>query len=146
MIHLFNRNTAEERSFRTIDDLFRFIRNRENSRLLEDEPESGLFNWSFNIFKPGRIFALYHNIKEEYLTPPLQEAYEQQLDLLEMCKGDMNKPVQIPVTPDLDVECLRKIWCFEYCKAHGYEIRQTYEVPDKEALPGDGTEEEDASC
>ena len=60
------------------------------------------------------------------MTSPIRQAYEQELDLLEMCKGDLNKPLQIPVSPDVDVEHLLKIWCFEYCKAHGYEVKEDF--------------------
>jgi hypothetical protein len=105
MIHLFNKNTAEKISFpgspvHNSHELFKFIRDREHSKLLEDHPEFGLFSWSFEVFQPRRVFQLYHNTKKELLTPPLEEAYEQQLDLLEMCKGDLNKPLQIPVSPE----------------------------------------------
>lgn len=126
MIHLFNGNTAEKRSFQNSDELFKFIRDMEHSKLCEDHPEFGSFSWSFRVFKRRNIVELYHNIKEEDLTSPILQAYEQELDLLEMCKGDLNKPLQIPVSLDVDVEHLQKIWCFEYCKAHGYEVKEDF--------------------
>lgn len=131
MIHLFNKNTAEKRSFNNIDELFKFIRDREHSKLFEDHPEFGSFSWNFKVFKRRSIFQLYHHIKEEDLTTPICQAYEQQLDLLEMYKGDLNKPLQIPVSPDVDIEHLQKIWCFEYCNAHGYEVKEDFYRADK---------------
>jgi hypothetical protein len=126
MINLFNKNTAEKRSFQNRDEFFKFIRDTEHLKLFEGHPEFGSFSWNFRVFKRRSIFQLYHHLKEEDLTVPILQAYEQQLDLLEMCKGDLNKPLQIPVSSDVDVEHLRTIWCFEYCKAHGYEVKEDF--------------------
>jgi hypothetical protein len=135
MIHLFNANKAEKRSFpgspvHNSDDLFEFIKNMENAKLSEDHPEFGSFSWSFKVFNPRRTFELYHNIKEESLTPAIRQAYEKQLDLLEMYKGDLHSPIQIPIISDIDVKYLQKIWCFEYCRAHGYGISEDFYRPD----------------
>jgi hypothetical protein len=134
VIQLFNKNTEEKRSFQNSNELFKFIRDMEHSKLFEDHPEFGSFSWSFRVFKRRSIVEYYHNIKEEDLTSPIRQAYEQELDLLEMCKGDLKKPLQIPVSPDVDVEHLRKIWCFEYCRAHGYEVREDYHSPNAKRL------------
>jgi len=124
MIHLFNTSTADKKSFYNSDDFFEFIKGIENAKLSEDHPEFGSFGWSFKVFDRRSIFELYHNIKEESLTPSIREAYEQQFDLLEICKGDLSKPIHIPITPDVDVKYFQKLWCFEYCRSRGYEVRE----------------------
>jgi hypothetical protein len=146
MIHLFNRHLAENKSFQNSDELFKFIKDREHLKLFGDHPEFGSFSWSFKVFNRRNIFELYHNIKDEYLTLPIRQAYEQQFDLLEMCKGDPNKPLQIPVSPNVDLKYLREIWCFEYCKAHGYEVKKDPYRPNNFNFPLIDEKEGRAPC
>lgn len=35
-------------------------------------------------------------------------------------------PIQLPVRQDLDIESLKKEWCEDYCKAHGYSLIETF--------------------
>ncbi len=102
-------------------------------------------SWSFVTYPPDRVVALYKFAPA--IDPDLQEAYDNQLSLLEICAGNYKNPQYIAVTPNVDVYGLKKKWCHEYCRVHGLALCETVEeetdafviseesFAEKEALP-----------
>ena len=107
--------------------------------------------WSFTVHSPYRVFSLYTNRKKGSFASPIdanvQEAYDEQLSLLEICAGDYATPQYIAVTPNINMDGLKKKWCQDYCAFNKIDIRETVEeetdafviseesFAEKEALP-----------
>lgn len=107
------------------NELFDFIAD------FEDSNGSGDRSWSFTVHSPHRVFSLYNNREKgsfaSDVDPNLQEAYDEQLSLLEICAGDYTKPQYVALTPNVDTYGLKKKWCQDYCAFHEIEIRETFE-------------------
>ena len=86
---------------------------------LEADKENS--KWTFARHSHDRVFGFYKYVCTR-LMAPLEKTGPEGLDILEIVRGDVKKPVLIPITPDLDVESLRKKWCQSYCKSHGYPL------------------------
>lgn len=125
MLEIFQKNKEIEPLFANYDDLFNHITERENLKLFEEHSDFGKTEWSFVVFSPKNVSILYHHIKKESITQPLQQAYENQMSLIEICKGDYENPTQILGTPDIDIEELKKNWSLDYCKAHKSSFKGT---------------------
>ncbi len=87
--------------------------------------------WSFAVHSPLRVFSLYNDRKTDSSASPidanLQEAYDEQLSLLEICAGDYATPQYIAVTPNINMDGLKKKWCQDYCAFNKIDIRETVE-------------------
>jgi hypothetical protein len=75
---------------------------------------------SAKTFEEGLEEALKQAIAGK-LVPGKVEGGEN-FDIIEVINGNVKNPVFIRVTPDVDVEALRKKWCKDYSKAHGYAL------------------------
>lgn len=82
-LHICKTNGEIIRSFKN-DDAFNHLSAGE---LLEDHPEVDTIHWGFVIFPPERVPNLYFKLKLKSVSAPLKEAYEQQLGVIEICKG-----------------------------------------------------------
>ena len=80
-------------------------------------------NWSFVIYPPDRVAALYEFAIT--IDPELQKAYDEQLSLLETCTGDYKCPQYIALAPSVDVYELKKKWCHDYCRVHDLALSET---------------------
>jgi hypothetical protein len=78
--------------------------------------------WSFLVLTPNRIAVLLSTLRKPHDFLMLQEAWEKQLTVVELCKGDFKGLKQIMVETGVDIEALRKAWCFEYCQANSMTI------------------------
>lgn len=85
------------------------------------ERDKGKAKWIFTCHSHHHVFAFYRYICMKSMTPQEKEEKEG-LYILEIVRGDVKKPVFIPVTPDVDIESLRARWCQTYCKAHHYVL------------------------
>ena len=107
------------------NELFDFISD------FEDSNGSGNGSWSFAVHSPHRVFSLYNNREKGSCASPidtnLQEAYDEQLSLLEICTGNYANPQYIAITPNIDIGSLKKKWCQDYCAFHGLVIREISE-------------------
>ena len=112
--------------------LFRHIMDIENAKLLPGHPQFGQSEWSFTHYSANRVKSLYTNTLKHLRTPPLKQAYEQETGLLEIYTGNIHQPVEIVVTPSVDIKALQKQWCLDYCKAHHYNF---FEAPHPLPLP-----------
>jgi hypothetical protein len=61
-------------------------------------------------------------LEQKPVPAPLKEAYEQQLGVIEICKGDYANPTWVPITLGLDIGKLKKGWYLECCKKHGFLV------------------------
>jgi hypothetical protein len=99
-------------------ELYKYIRDTENQKMFDDHPEFKKCPWTFSLFSPERVGILIRNLKKVHKPEILEEAWQKQLGLIEICKGDYNNLTEIILTPDINEEALRKNWCKEYCEAH----------------------------
>ena len=120
MINICKPNGNLIKSFKN-DDAFNHLSGGE---LLEDHPEIDATHWGFVVFPPKKVPNLYLNLKQKPVPTPLKEAYEQQLGVIEICKGDYENPTWIPLTLGLDIGKLKKDWYLECCKKHGFFVIQ----------------------
>jgi len=118
MLNICKTNGEIIKSFKN-DDVFNHLSARE---LLEDHPEVNTTHWGFIIFSPEMVHHLYFNLKQKLVSAPLKEAYEQQLAVIEICKGDYENPTWVALTLGLDIGKLKKDWYLECCKKHGYAV------------------------
>lgn len=122
MIQLFGPDRSIIGLFKDYDGLFNHINTTENSKLLESSSCFPGEIWSFVLFTNKRLSYIYYKTLERSFSKIGKEAFEQELDLIEISKGDYKNPLQIPVTSDVNVQELKKNWCQEYCDAHDYMI------------------------
>lgn len=120
MIQVFASNKEEIGQFDNYDALFKHINSIENSKLAECSSRSLGEIWSFALYTNKRLSYIYYKTLERSFSKVGKEAFEQELDLIEIYKGDFQNPIQIPVTPDVNVQELKESWCQEYCEAHNY--------------------------
>ena len=78
-------------------------------------------NWNFTIFPPREAVALYANT----LNPSegLAEAYRENLPLIEIYIRDYRNPLHTVITPNVDMDYLKKKWCIDYCTYHNLVVR-----------------------
>lgn len=108
--------------FESFDEFFKDVITTENSKLVDDQPDLSQMNWSFTIYPPKRVAALYAHTKDP--CEPMQEALEDHLPLIEICAGDYKKPLYIVLTPNVDMGYLKKKWCIDYCTFHHLLVRE----------------------
>ena len=112
-------------AFENYDKAFDFI-----SEMDGEVEEGSLFylpfktgnNWSFVTYSPERVNQLSQF--DPMTEPNLRQAHEGQWGLLEICAGDYRNPRYIALTPDVDVQGLKKQWLHGYCPAHGLAIEE----------------------
>jgi hypothetical protein len=115
MIQVFGPDRTIIGLFKDHDELFTHINTTENSKLLESSSCFPQDIWTFVLFTNKRLSYIYYKNLERSFSKVGKEAFEQELDLIEISKGDYHNPIQIPVTADVNVQELRKNWCQEYC-------------------------------
>lgn len=131
MIQVFASDKTVIGLFKDYEAFFTYINALENSKLTESRSCFPGEIWSFVLFTNKRLSYIYHKTLERSFSKIGKEAFEQELDLIEISKGDHKSPLQIPVTPDVDVQKLKENWCQEYCDAHNYtlvEYQDNFEV------------------
>jgi hypothetical protein len=83
--------------------------------------------WSFLVLTPNRIAALLNTFRKSYDPLLLQEAWEKQLTVVDVCKGDFKGLKQIIMQSSAQIEALQQEWCRDYCAIHGMSVRETKE-------------------
>ena len=134
MLHLLDENLSQIGSFETYRDLIDYIHKSRVYKLrfliyrtypFDSVLDGEEANWRFIYYKHAELKTVYSCMKEPPLTKTEKEAFDQGLDLIEICQDDPARPLQIPVTADVDIQKLQKNWCEAYCKAHRYSITET---------------------
>ena len=122
MLWVYKDDRSNAFSCHTDAELFRHISLIENSKLLPGHPQFGESSWSFTCYTPARVSEIYARTFVHLRTPALKQAYEGNTGLAEIYRGDIQKPLEIVLTDDINVNALKKQWCLEYCKAYDYII------------------------
>ena len=112
--------------FQGYDELFGYLSETENLKLIEETPDFTTMNWSFNVYSPEQVEALHTHMKNQ--PAAIQEAFEQQLPVIEICKGDFDNPFYVSVTPNIDQASYQKGWCIDYCDFHHLAITENAEA------------------
>jgi hypothetical protein len=102
--------------FENYNELFEHLTAIENTKLIAKNPYFKEMNWSFTIHPPRRVAAFYTHLKDS--CDAIKEAYEEGLSLIVMCTGDYRTPTYIALTPNVNVDYLKKKWCVDYCTWH----------------------------
>jgi hypothetical protein len=122
MIYIHDPNGKVVQSFYD-DDIFNHVTGGE---LLEAHPEIMKPHWGFIVYSRKNVADLNSKLKRESITPPIREAHQQQLGIIEICTGDYSNPRWVPITFRLDIGKLRKDWYLECCKIHGYTVTENH--------------------
>jgi len=137
MLRVFDLNTKSIGVFDGYDAFLGLITSLENQNLLESGPSIGKGYWGFAYYTPSTLKHACSWIKPGFLTMPQLRALEQDLGLIEICRGDSGVLREIPVTPDLDVEEFKKRFCLDYCGHRGWCIIETSDhKPSPKVLAG----------
>ena len=138
MIQLFRSDGNAIGLFEDFDKLSNHINTIETTKLTEPRSCFDEDIWSFSLFTNKRLSYIFYKTLEQSFSKIGKEAFDQGLDLIEISKGDYGNPLQIPVTPDVDIQELKKNWCYEYCDAHGYvmiDYRNNFENDPSISVP-----------
>jgi len=128
MIWIFKSDRASAGFCENYEDLFQYIREKENIKSLEDQLMFG-HPWSFTTFTPQQVSTIYLNMKQSQPTKILKKAHLKKLGLLEIYWGDPQKCKEVLITSDVDIEVLKREWCLEYCNTHGYIVTENISSP-----------------
>jgi len=122
MIILMPFNGKPIEHFKDYNELFDHLLAVENTKLIANNPNFKEMNWRFTIHPPRRVVAFYVHLKDT--NEAIKEAYEEDLSLIEICFGDFTKPTYIALTPNTNLDYLKKKWCVEYCVFHHLVVRE----------------------
>jgi hypothetical protein len=117
IINEFNKNIIKSETYSEIRKKFHEI---ENHKLLAEDIDVETFNksWGFYVHNKSTLKHLHDNLRT--VPPLLKKAYEEELQLVEVCKGNPHNMTQIIVTDDVDLLKIEKGWCLDYCEAQGW--------------------------
>ncbi|HVZ58540.1 MAG TPA: hypothetical protein VG935_02205 [Patescibacteria group bacterium] len=92
--------------------------------------KTGEIGWLFTRRRYETLSSLYYRtpqLARDFFTSKEKEAIQKEMGLIEILKGDGENFIQILSNFKLDVEPLKRNWCQEYCKEHGFELRELVE-------------------
>ncbi len=118
MITILPLDGAPAEYFESYDKLLDCIMEIEHEKHSDDAP----MDWSFIVYPPEEVVALYALSQKPCVA--MEEAFEEDLPLIEICTGDYRKPLYIPMTPNVDMDFLKKKWCTDYCTFYNLVVRE----------------------
>ena len=83
--------------------------------------------WEFSYYSYEYLRANFGRLKRNVPSKMEREAYENKLDVIEVCTGDPQMLQQIVLFPDVDVEELAREWCFDYARAKDFSLFELIE-------------------
>jgi hypothetical protein len=109
---------APAEHFENFDELFECIVTTEALKMAAKTP----MNWSFTVYPTNQVGTLLavHKNPPEVMT----EAFDENLPLVEIYTGDYKNPLYIVLTPNVDMDYLKKKWCIDYCTYHDLVVRE----------------------
>lgn len=125
MLKVFDLSKKSIGVFHDYNAFLGFITALENKKLLQDHPSFGKGYWAFTEFSPEKLQHVCAWIKPGYLTTVQLKALEQNLGLLEICRGDPAALQEVPLNPELNVEEFKKKFCLDYCRQYGWRFIET---------------------
>ena len=126
MIWIFNSTNRVSSSYRTFDEVCDHFRRVEHLKPLPAGEDCGGDRWDFVYCPHKRLSSLHEHLKDTHFSYLEREAYENELDLIEVFDGRSELADQYVVTPDLDIGSLMREWCFDYAHYHGYTVLETF--------------------
>jgi hypothetical protein len=106
MIIILPLNGAPVEHFEDYNELFECITASENLKLAAKHSGFAQMDWSFTVYPPEEVVALY--VDAQNPCAAMQEALEENLPLIEICTGDYKNPLYIVLTPNVDMDFLKK--------------------------------------
>lgn len=115
-------NEGKQKVFESYHQVCEYLNRIEKKKAVE----TGEMKWMFIRRPHESISMLYYAspLWKSRLTQKEREAVEKQLGLIEIVKGDRKNFIQILYRSFLDMEPLKRNWCYEYCIEHGFEITE----------------------
>ena len=131
MIRLYNSKCLVG-SYKRFEDVCDYFMRLEHFKVLDrDSFYPGSFSgekWEFSYYSYEHLCAIVGGIEQDAeLTKVEWEAYENELDLIEVCTGDPQTLQQIVLFPDVDVTELERDWCFDYAHAKNFVLFELIE-------------------
>jgi len=121
MINIINEFNENIMKFDSYTEVCTAFHNIENCKILEDvDGEIFKNSWGFFLHDKRTLKHLHDNLT--WVPPLLKEAYDREIGLIELCKGDPFNLTQILITPEVDIEKIRKAWCLDYCEEKGWRL------------------------
>ena len=125
MIRMFNSKNGRVGSHKTFEEVCDHFRRVEHLKPSLEEIPCGTDRWDFVYWPHKRLSSVHEHPNNFQFSQAEREAYENDLDLIEIFDGRSESADQYVVTPDLDIDSLMREWCFDYAYSHGYTILET---------------------
>ena len=108
--------------FENFDQLFECIMTTEALKMAAKNSKAKPMKWNFTVYSADQVSPLLAVHKK----PPeaVEEAYVENLSLIEICTGDYKNPLYVVLTPNVDMGYLKKKWCVDYCTWHNLLVRE----------------------
>ena len=125
MLRIFDSEKKSIGVFHDYNALLGFITAEENQKLLKGGTTLGRGYWAFAEYSPEKLQHMCAWIKPGYLSTVQLKALEQNLGLLEICRGYSAAVQEVPLNPELNVEEFKKSFCLDYCRQRGWRLIET---------------------
>ena len=126
MLRIFDSDIKKIGVFHDYNALLGFITAEENQKLLKDGTTLGRGYWAFAEYSPEKLQHMCDWIKPGYLTTVQLKSLEQNLGLLEICRGYSAAVQEVPLNPELNVEEFKRSFCVDYCRQRGWRLIETH--------------------
>ena len=126
MIWLFNSRTKHAGSYQNFEEVCDRFRRIEHLKPVPAGGSGADGRWDFIYWPYKRLKSLHEHVKGTPFSQLEQEAYEGEIDLIEIFDGRPEAPDQYVVTHDFDVKNLMRGWCFGYARHHQYTILESH--------------------
>ena len=105
--------------FKSYDALLECIMKIEHEKHFDDTP----MDWSFIVYLPEQVVPLYTLSQKP--CEAIEEAFDENLPLIEICTGDYKKPLYMAMTPNIDMHYLKRKWCIDYCTYYNLVVKES---------------------
>lgn len=130
MIWLYNSKTLVG-SYKRFEDVCDYFMRLEHFKTT-DRNSFSEERWEFAYYSYEYLREIFGGIKRNVPSKMEREAYENELDVIEVCTGDPQMLRQIVLFPEVDVEELTRNWCFDYARAKNFAL---FELIEKNVSP-----------
>lgn len=113
MITMLNEKNGKKTAFKNYQSLLSYLDSYQRMKI-HNNPNHLIDDWFFACHSRHRITALCEFWRMQ--RKPLR------FDFFEVSYDKSKHPIILPMTPDLDIEKLRKGWCKKYCEFHGFKL------------------------
>jgi len=135
MIWLFNSKSRPVGSYNSFEEVCDHFKRLEHLKPLPTGRTDAKKRWDFIYWSHKKLSILHEHFKDTHFNELEREAYERELDLIEIFDGRSPMADQYIVTEELDIGGLMREWCFDYAYAHGYTVLETYPSQHPKSFP-----------